>query len=385
MRAQPVWAASGREAAASQVLLRPLLRVLNWLRIALCVHAMAVNLERWNEVAHRGLLVGALIVMVTWTALAGIAYARPAPRRRSFVIADLAVAFFLMGISAPILGTALFTNDYLALPVYWAVCAPLAVATSAGAVRGAIAGAAVAGILELVTPSVEPILWSWVVVYGLLGAGVGVLGNLLLASMGERDRAFAETASLGERERLNRIVHDGVLQVLALMEREGPGLGPRGVTLAALAREQESRLRVLLLDRSVGLPSTDEVDVTAMLDRHESSTVTVSAMAEHVIVSSHEALEIDAVVTEILANVAKHAGPEARAWVLLEREGRELIISVRDNGKGARPEELTKAEDTGHVGVRDSILGRIRDLGGQAVVRAAPGRGVDWELRIPVE
>ncbi len=214
-----------------------------------------------------------------------------------------------MGLSAPILGTALFTRDYLSLPVYWAVCAPLAVATSEGAVRGAIAGGAVAGILEVVTPASQPILWSWVVVYGLLGAGVGVLGNLLLASMGERDRAFAETASLGERERLNRIVHDGVLQVLALMEREGPGLGPRGVTLAALAREQESRLRVLLLDRSVGLPTTDEVDVTAMLDRHESSTVTVSAMAERVIVSSHEALEIDAVVTEILANVAKHAGP----------------------------------------------------------------------------
>lgn len=385
MRAQPVWAASGRETAASQVLLRPLLRVLNWLRIALCVHAVVVNVERWNGVAHRGLLVGALICMVTWTALAGLAYARAAPRRRYFVIADLAVALLLMGLSAPILGTELFTRDYLALPVYWAVCAPLALATSGGAVRGAVAGGAVAGILELVTPSFEPILWSWVVVYGLLGAGVGVLGNLLLASMGERDRAFAETASLGERERLNRIVHDGVLQVLALMEREGPGLGPRGVTLAALAREQESRLRVLLLDRSVGLPTTDEVDVTAMLDRHESSTVTVSAMAERVIVSSREALEIDAVVTEILANVVKHAGPGARAWVLLEHEGRELIISIRDNGKGARPEELTKAGDTGHVGVRDSILGRIRDLGGQAVVRATPGRGVDWELRVPVE
>lgn len=384
MRSQPVWAA-GRESAASQVLLRPLLRVLNWLRIALCVHALAVNAERWNDVAHRGLLVGAMIWMVTWTALAGVAYSRPAPRRRAFLVADLVVALGLMAASSPILGTDLFTRDYLAVPVYWAVCAPLAVATGEGALRGAVAGAAVGGILEVVTPSTEPILWSWVVVYGLLGAGVGLLGNLLLASMGERDRAFAETAAVSERERLNRIVHDGVLQVLALMEREGPGLGPRGVTLASLAREQESRLRVLLQDRDVVLPATDEVDITAMLDRHESSTVTVSAMAERVIVSSHEALEIDAVVTEILTNVAKHAGPDARAWVLLEHEGRELIISVRDNGQGAHPDEITKAGDRGHVGVRDSVLGRIRDLGGQAVVRAAPGRGVDWELRIPVE
>lgn len=384
MRSPAGWA-SGKESAASQLLLRPLLRVLNWLRISLCIHALAVNAVRWNEVAHRGLLVGAMIWMVTWTALAAVAYARPAPRRRAFLVADLVVALALMGLSSPILGADLFTRDYLALPVYWAICAPLAIATAEGAVRGALAGALVGGILEVVTPGVAPILWSWVVVYALLGAGIGVLGNLLLESMEERDRAFAQTASVGERERLNRIVHDGVLQVLALMEREGPGLGPRGVTLASLAREQESRLRVMLQDRDVVLPETDEVDITAMLDRHESSRVTVSAMAERVIVSSHQALEIDAVVTEILTNVSKHAGPEARAWVLLEHEGRELIISVRDNGRGAHPDDLTKAGERGHVGVRDSVLGRVRDLGGQARVRAAPGRGVDWELRIPVE
>ena len=263
--------------------------------------------------------------MVTWTALAAVAYSRSATRRQAFLVADLVVALALMGLSAPILGTTVFANDYLALPAYWAICAPLAVAMA-------------------------------------YGAGIGVFVDLLLSSMGERDRAFAETASLAERERLNRIVHDGVLQVLAPVEREGPGLGPRGVRLASLAREQESRLRVLLLDRTLDQPAADQVDITAVLDRHETSTVTVSAMAERVMVSSREALEIDAVVTEILANVAKHAGPGARAWVLLEHEGRELIISLRD-----------------------SVLGRIRDLGGQSVVRAAPGRGVDWELRIPVE
>ena len=384
MRMQPVWI-SRRDSTASQVLLRPLLRALNWLRIALCVHALVVNALRWHEVAHRGLLVAALIWMVTWTALAALAYSRSATRRQAFLVADLVVAVALMALSAPILGTTVFANDYLALPAYWAICAPLVVAMAYGVVPGAITGAVVGGILVVVTPSFEPALWSWVVVFALLGAGIGVLVDLLLASMGERDRAFAETASLAERERLNRIVHDGVLQVLALVEREGPGMGPRGVRLAALAREQESRLRVLLLDRSLDQPAADQVDITAVLDRHESSTVTISAMAERVMVSSREALEIDAVVTEILANVAKHAGPAARAWVLLEHEGRELIISLRDNGIGAKAEDITKAGERGHIGVRESVLGRIRDLGGQAVVRAAPGRGVDWELRIPVQ
>jgi signal transduction histidine kinase len=359
--------------------------VLNWLRIALCVHALVVNALRWHEAAHRGLLVAAMIWMVTWTALAALAYSRSARRRQAFLVADLVVAVALMALSAPILGRSVFANDYLALAVYWSICAPLAVAMAYGVVPGAIAGGVVGGILVVVTPSLEPVLWSWVVVFALLGAGIGVLVDLLLASLGERDRAFAETASLAERERLNRIVHDGVLQVLALVEREGPGMGSRGVRLASLAREQESRLRVLLLDRTLDQPAADHVDITAVLDRHESSTVTISAMAERVMVSSREALEIDAVVTEILANVAKHAGPSARAWVLLEHEGRELIISLRDNGIGAKAEDITKAGERGHIGVRDSVLGRIRDLGGQAVVRAAPGRGVDWELRIPVQ
>jgi signal transduction histidine kinase len=384
MRAQAVWIPR-RDSTASQVLLRPLLRVLNWLRIALCVHALVVNALRWHEAAHRGLLVAAMIWMVTWTALAALAYSRSARRRQAFLVADLVVAVALMALSAPILGRSVFASDYLALAVYWSICAPLAVAMAYGVVPGAIAGAVVGGILVVVTPSFEPALWSWVVVFALLGAGIGVLVDLLLASVGERDRAFAETASLAERERLNRIVHDGVLQVLALVEREGPGMGSRGVRLASLAREQESRLRVLLLDRTLDQPAADHVDITAVLDRHESSTVTISAMAERVMVSSREALEIDAVVTEILANVAKHAGPSARAWVLLEHEGRELIISLRDNGIGAKAEDITKAGERGHIGVRDSVLGRIRDLGGQAVVRAAPGRGVDWELRIPVQ
>src|SRR5664279_4510965 len=325
MQARPVWI-SRRDSTASQVLLRPLLRVVNWLRIVLCVHALVVNGLRWHEVAHRGLLVAALIWMVTWTALAAIAYARPASRRQAFIVADLIVAMALMGLSGPILGTSVFAGDYLALPAYWAVCAPLVVAMAYGVVPGAVAGGVVGGILVVVTPSWEPALWSWFVVFALLGAGIGVLVDLLLASVGERDRAFAETASLAERERLNRIVHDGVLQVLALVEREGPGMGPRGVRLAALARGAGEPLRVLLLDRSLDQPAADHVDITAVLDRHESSTVTISAMAERVMVSSREALEIDAVVTEILANVAKHAGPAARAWVLLEHEGRELII-----------------------------------------------------------
>ena len=56
---------------------------------------------------------------------------------------------------------------------------------------------------------------------------------------------------------------------------------------------------------------------------------------------------------------------------MLEREGNEIIVSIRDNGVGATPEQLTTAGERGHLGVRDSVIGRVRDL--------AKGSAEAWE------
>ena len=81
----------------------------------------------------------------------------------------------------------------------------------------------------------------------------------------------------------------------------------------------------------------------------------------------------------------KHAGPDAQAWVLLEWDDDDLIISIRDNGVGGTPEDFTAAADRGRMGMRHSIHGRLADLGGTATLRTAPGRGTEWEFRIPVD
>ena len=62
----------------------------------------------------------------------------------------------------------------------------------------------------------------------------------------QRDRAERAAAAAEERQRLARVVHDGVLQVLALVQRRGPDLGADGAELGRLAGEQESRLRALV-------------------------------------------------------------------------------------------------------------------------------------------
>ena len=61
-----------------------------------------------------------------------------------------------------------------------------------------------------------------------------------------------------ERARLARAVHDGVLQVLALIQRRGRELGGESAELGRMAGEQESALRALIRqqDSLVGADAT---------------------------------------------------------------------------------------------------------------------------------
>jgi len=376
-----------RDSPGSRALLQQVLRVISLLRVGLATHAVVVNAQRGAQAAHPGVLVAAMIVLVAWTGLANLVYARPRGRSTLWLLTDVAVTSLLAAVSPWILGATLYERDFLPVPVFWSVSASVSLAAVRSVKWGVAAALAIATARFAVHPGAEPALWSTYIIMIFVAGGVGIMVDFLLASLSERDRAFAQSAALAERERLNRIVHDGVLQVLALVEREGPGLGPRGVRLAQLAQEQEVSLRVLLQDREVQLSRRKDEqrrDLTSVLDRHSSSGVTVSMMADEVLVDPDVADEVDAVVTEILANVRKHAGENAQAWLLLESEGNEVIVSVRDNGVGTTRAHLDKAAEGGHLGVKASIVGRVRDLGGQAHVRTSPGRGVEWELRIPV-
>jgi signal transduction histidine kinase len=69
--------------------------------------------------------------------------------------------------------------------------------------------------------------------------------------------------------------------------------------------------------------------------------------------------------------------------VLVEDDGDEVVISVRDDGLGIAPERLAAARAEGRLGVASSIEGRVRDLGGTMAVESAPGRGTEIEMRVP--
>jgi signal transduction histidine kinase len=199
----------------------------------------------------------------------------------------------------------------------------------------------------------------------------------------ELQRATRLAAALEERERLSRQVHDGAIQVLALVSRRGREIGGATAELAELAGEQERALRRLMSAGPAAPEAGAVTDVGAELRRRASDRVSVSLPADPVLLDAAVAAELSAAVTNALDNVAAHAGPDAHAYVLVEDLGDTVTVSVRDDGPGIAPGRLAEARAEGRLGVATSIVGRLEWLGGRAKLHTEPGGGTEWELTVP--
>ena len=79
---------------------------------------------------------------------------------------------------------------------------------------------------------------------------------------------------------------------------------------------------------------------------------------------AERASEVVAAVESCLSNVRHHVGRDAEAWVLLEELDDRWVVSVRDDGPGIPEGRLEESAAEGRLGVQQSIVGRLRDLGG---------------------
>jgi signal transduction histidine kinase len=208
-------------------------------------------------------------------------------------------------------------------------------------------------------------------------------------------RALRIEAATRERERLARDIHDSVLQVLAMVQRRGNEIGGEAAELGRMAGEQEVALRTLVAGGPVRVPvprapdewedapQTGPVDLRTLIRPYAGAKVTVAAPAEPVMLPPRAARQLAAAVGAALDNVTRHAGPDACAWILVEDEPGEVLVSVRDDGPGIREGRLADAEREGRLGVAQSIRGRLCDLGGTAELTSVPGQGTEVELRVP--
>ncbi|MCH6162136.1 PspC domain-containing protein [Streptomyces sp. M600PL45_2] len=194
-----------------------------------------------------------------------------------------------------------------------------------------------------------------------------------------------------ERAEVAAHVHDSVLHTLTLIQRSADD--PREV--ARLARAQERELRNWLYrprgngkeeDRRPQTLSEAVKSTAAEVEDDHGVPIEVVCVGDCPLDEGLDA-QIQA-AREAMVNAAKYGGDGAAAHagapgggavqVFAEVEGRTVFVSVRDRGPGFDPDAVP--ED--RMGVRESIVGRMRRHGGTARLRSAPGEGTEVELEM---
>lgn len=366
---------------------------LDLLRPLVLLYVVYQYVQRLPEVQHpeRGWVV--LGVLGLWTVLTLIVRRRT----RTWLAVELFIGAAAVIASALVDSPQAIADGAPTVPGMWPAATVLSWAVLTGPLGGTAAAAviAIADIVLIGTPS--DLTMHNIVILLLLGALVGYCAELARDGQRASREAAAIKAASMERERLARSVHDGVLQALSYVHRRGLEIGGDAAELGRLAAEQERSLRDLIrtpiagpaLRRGVGgatataSPTGSRIDLPSLLAERAGEAVSVVDTGEPLLMSGSRAREVDAAVGAALDNVARHAGEGARAWILVEKIEEDVMVTVRDNGRGMAPGRLEEAREEGRLGVCSSILGRMEDLGGSAEITTSAS-GTRVELRAPI-
>ncbi|TPQ19393.1 sensor histidine kinase [Streptomyces sporangiiformans] len=383
---------------------QPLWRALTAYRVLTMCYAIGLFVSAYDKFARPQVAIAYLAVLFVWTLATLPKVAGAVSCTKPFLAADLTVA--LVGI---LLTPVADSHDRIVgggptLPSIWTAGAVLAYAIKGGW-RWAAFASTLVGIANVVQrqalsqDTLHNVLLVWVA-----SIAIGYVVEVARASERTLARALEIEAATRERERLARDIHDGVLQVLAMVQRRGSALGGDAAELGRMAGEQEVALRTLVsgglpasrisedaaqgaLVRAVDEPDESDEDgpsdLRAMLAPYATAKVTFSEPGAPVPLAPPVAKELVAAVGAALDNVHRHAGEDARAWILVEDEPDAVIVTVRDDGPGIPEGRLAQAEGEGRLGVALSIRGRLRDIGGTADLISIPGQGTEVELKVP--
>ncbi|WJM15156.1 ATP-binding protein [Microbacterium arborescens] len=205
-------------------------------------------------------------------------------------------------------------------------------------------------------------------VAGLLALVGAVLASRWRDLSGERVRRIREE----QRSAMAAHLHDSVLQTLALIQNTA---GPSSEA-ARIARAQERELRAWLFDGEPHADSdlaTDLRDYAAALELDYAVRIDVVSAG---LSAERASGELAAAAREAMLNAARHAGGDVSVYI--EGGARGVDVYVRDRGPGF---EVAAIPDD-RLGVRESVIGRMRRAGGSASVRAAASGGTEVHLHV---
>lgn len=353
-------------------------RALAVLRVVVLLNAIGLYAYRYESYERPGLGWLVMALLTGWTGYVTWASHRERTRHSWVYVVDLAVAVLAMAVTGIVKG-----DDFRAtLPGFWVSGVLLAWAIRWRSRGGLLAAAVLALVDVVIRDFFSQTTYANIFLLVLGGQVVGFLSGQMQQMAVQRDEALLASAAAAERQRIARVVHDGVLQVLALVQRNGADLGGSGRELAAMAGREEARLRALVQRHDAPPQVLGELDLGQELAALATGSVQVSTPGRPLTLPAPVAHELVAVVEACLSNVRHHVGRDAPAWVLLEDLGDRVVVSVRDNGPGIPEGRLAEADAQGRLGVRESIRGRITDLGGEAMLTTSAA-GTEWEFTVP--
>lgn len=223
-----------------------------------------------------------------------------------------------------------------------------------------------------------------------ISAGVPQVAKRI-ASIGRAHRAERQASELeAQRRQGARLLHDTVLATLTLLAHSGVGVKPEA--LREQAADDAQLLRQLRLGQSPTAPTetgsvpvvkTDETVLGTTLEsvkqRFGRMGLQVSWHGTGQVLLPSEVLDAFLLaLAECLENVRRHSGV-TEAHVTITDDATMVRALVTDGGVGFDIDDIDDAK----LGFAESVVGRLREVGGNARLFSAPGSGTTVALEVP--
>ena len=209
-------------------------------------------------------------------------------------------------------------------------------------------------------------------------------------SIGRAHRAERQASETeAQRRQGARLLHDTVLATLTLLAHSGVGVAASA--LQQQASEDARLLRQLRLGatpvpQSSGVYNLEPVEETALGTTLESVKQRFGRMGLEVswhgtgqVLLPSEVLDAFLLaLAECLENVRRHAGV-TDAHVTITDDESTVRAMVTDAGVGFNISDIDEAR----LGFKDSVVARLKDVGGNARLFSSPGAGTTVVLEVP--
>jgi signal transduction histidine kinase len=206
-----------------------------------------------------------------------------------------------------------------------------------------------------------------------------------------------ENAREEERIRIAREIHDEIGQVLTAIKMNLSLLGRElveGSTGDGVQEEIGSTTRLVddaiqtmhHIVRELRPEVLDHLDLVSALEwqiqEFQSRTKIESRFdseLEELDLDPERSTALFRILQETLTNVARHA-QASLVLATLRQVDQQLVLQVRDDGRGISPDGVTNMQTFGILGMRE----RARAFGGDVDIQAVPGHGTVVTVYIPV-